>query len=233
MNYTEKLRQIEDSQYLISMVSVNDILRIGFELGLNKDSKVLDLCCGYGTVLKIWNEAFDISGVGVDIDFNFINVGEKRIRNNKIKLICEDILKYNDAVKYDVVICSETIGTIEETLDRGQKFLNKNGVLLFQRVFSEVENVPKELDEFDFGVYTLSKLNEVFNNLGYYITNLATGTDSEWDRYYTWCVRRDIEALRNNPNNISKKEWINTWNEMHFRYRRPYENQALFCLRRL
>lgn len=51
MNYTETLKKIEDENYLIGMNSVEDILRFGYSLGLNESSKVLDLCCGYGTLL--------------------------------------------------------------------------------------------------------------------------------------------------------------------------------------
>ena len=46
MNYTETLKKIEDENYLIGMISVDDILRFGYSLELNENSKVLDLCCG-------------------------------------------------------------------------------------------------------------------------------------------------------------------------------------------
>ena len=58
-NYSDILKITDDERYLISMVGVKQLLRLGMELGLNKDSRVLDLCCGYGTVLKIWCEALD------------------------------------------------------------------------------------------------------------------------------------------------------------------------------
>lgn len=146
------LKYIEDNQYLISMVPVEEILRLGYELGLNENSKVLDLCCGYGTVLKVWSEAFEISGVGVDICKDFIHTGKKRLKEsgiNRVKLIHKDVTKYKDDMKYDVVICSETIGSIENTFRLGEKFLKKGGILLYQRVFSYTEDVPKELFEFD------------------------------------------------------------------------------------
>lgn len=230
------LKYIEDNQYLISMVPVEEILRLGYELGLNESSKVLDLCCGYGTVLKVWNEAFEISGVGVDICKDFIHTGKKRLKEsgiNRIKLIHKDVTKYKDNVKYDIVICSETIDSIENTFQLGEKFLKKGGTLFYQKVFSTASAVPKELDKFDGGVYPLTKLNKIFNDLGYYITHFATGTENDWNRYYTWSVRRDIDKLRKDPNNQEQREWINYWNDMHFRYRMPFENQALFGLQKL
>ena len=231
------LKYIENNQYLISMVPVDEILRLGYELGLNEKSKVLDLCCGYGTVLKVWSKTFGISGVGVDICKDFIHIGKKRLKSSDVdsivKLIHKDVTKYKDDTKYDVVICSETIESIENTFQLGEKFLKKGGTLLYQKVFATVEDVPKELDEFDGGVYPLTKLNKIFNDLGYYITHFATGTENDWSRYYTWSVRRDIDKLRKKPNNQEQKEQIDYWNYMHFKYRMAYENQALFGLQKL
>lgn len=230
------LKYIEDNQYLISMVPVDEILRLGYELGINENSKILDLCCGYGTVLKVWSEIFGISGVGVDICKDFIHTGKKRLKSSNIhniKLIHKDVTKYKDDTQYDIVICSETIDSIEDTFKLGEKFLKKSGTLLYQRVYSTVQDVPKELDEFDGGVYPLTKLNEIFNEFGYFITNLATGTENDWNRYYTWSVRKDIDKLRKKPNNQELREQVDYWNDMHFKYRMPFENQALFGLQKL
>lgn len=230
------LKYIENNQYLISMVPVEEILRLGYEFCLNENSRVLDLCCGYGTVLKVWSEAFGISGTGIDICKDFIHIGKKRLKEcgiNHVKLIHKDVAKYKDDTKYDVVICSETIESIENTFQLGEKFLKKGGTLLYQKVYSTAQDVPKELDEFDGGVYPLTKLNKIFNDLGYYITHLATGTENDWNRYYTWSVRRDIDKLRKKPYNQKLKKQIDSWNYMHFKYRMPYENQALFGLQKL
>lgn len=235
-NYNECLKYIEENQHLISMVPISELLRLGYELGLNENSRVLDLCCGYGTVLKVWAEAFGISGIGVDQCREFLHIGKKRLRQSNITtidLIHKDVNKYKDNTKYDVVICSETIDSIENTFALGEKFLKKGGTLLFQRVYSLLEEVPAELDEFDGGVYPISKLNDIFNGLGYYITNLATGTENDWNRYYTSGVRRELEKLRKKPDNSAQMAWINEWNRMYFRYRMPYENQAMFCLQKL
>lgn len=230
------LKYIEDNQYLISMVPVEEILRLGYEIGLHENSKVLDLCCGYGTVLKIWSEAFGISGVGVDICKDFIHTGKKRLKESNIDtvtLIHKDVTKYTDDAEYDVVICSETIESIENTFQLGEKFLKKGGTMLYQKVFATASDVPKELDEFDGGVYPLTELNKIFNDLGYYITHFATGTENDWNRYFTWSVRRDVDKLRKKPNNQEQQERVDYWNYMHFKYRMPFENQALLGLKKL
>lgn len=234
--YNNEINRIEDNQYLISMVPVEEILRLGYELGLNENSKVLDLCCGYGTVLKVWSEVFGISGVGVDICKDFIHTGKKRLKASgidRVNLIHKDVTKYKDDTKYDIVICSETIESVENTFQLGEKFLKKGGTLLYQKVFATVEDVPKELDAFDGGVYPLTQLNKMFNDLGYFITHFATGTENDWNRYFAWSVRRDIDKLRKKQDNQKQRERVDYWNYMHFKYRMPFENQALFGLQKL
>lgn len=89
--------RLQDSEYLISMVSVESLLRFGYTAGLNEKSCVLVLCCGYGTVLKLWSETFGISGVGVDINQEFINKGKERLlaaNLSDIDLICGDVTAY-------------------------------------------------------------------------------------------------------------------------------------------
>lgn len=44
---------VKENNYLIGMTPYNSIIEAGHILGLNSSSNVLDLCCGYGEMLKI------------------------------------------------------------------------------------------------------------------------------------------------------------------------------------
>jgi cyclopropane fatty-acyl-phospholipid synthase-like methyltransferase len=236
MDYQSIVRKCEDNAYLISMVPVEELIRFGYSIGLNESSRVLDLCCGYGTVLKIWSEAFGITGVGVDLCDDFLSIGRERLKQagiDKIDLKLDDVTVYADTIKYDVVICSETKGTIAETLALGEKFLKDHGILAYQKLYSKVQIPPQELVDFDYEVLPLSELYKEFKKLGYYITNMASDSDSSWEHYIiTWSGKRDIEDLRKNPDNIGLENWIDKWYRMYFDYRRQYEGQALFGLER-
>lgn len=235
--YKNYIKLIKDNDYLISMVPVEELLRFGYEIGLNEKSKVLDLCCGYGTVLKIWSEAFEISGVGVDLDNTFLSIGRERLSESgidKIKLICNDVLTYEDNNKYDVVILSETFESIENTLLLGDRFLKPDGIIAYQKLYSKTQTPPKELIDFDEEVLPLSELNLRFNNLGYYITSMASDSTGKWEHYViNWSGNRDWRAFKNNPNNTELKNWIDYWYNIYFDYRRPYEGQALLGLKRI
>lgn len=235
MKTNDSLKKIKDSQHLISMIPVESIIRMGHEMSLDENSKVLDLCCGYGTLLKIWSDTFGIEGVGVDICHNFIQEGKailKDEKNDKIFLFEDNVLNYSDKEKYDVVICSETFDSIEKTLSMGQKFLKKNGHLLYCKTYSKVENPPKELLDFEGPLLTLSGLNQAFNNLGYYLTHLATDSNDDWERYITHEGRKNLKNIRENSNK-ENSDWAKKWYKMYFDYRRSYEGQGLFGLVKL
>ena len=235
-HYSHYVSMLEDNAHLISMVPVEELLRFGYELGLNENMKVLDLCCGYGTVLKVWSEAFGIEGVGIDLVEEFVSIGRERLKKSnidKVTLIQGDVTAYQDTCKYDVVICSETIESIANTLSLGEKFLKLGGVLCYQKLYSKVMNPPQELIDFDEEVLPLSELNRVFNQLGYGMTAMASDTTGMWEHYVVnWSGKRDLLRLKQEPDNEQLKNWVTTWYNMYFDYRRQYEGQALFGLQR-
>lgn len=233
MNYKQIIERCEANSHLISMISMEEIIRFGYSMGLSENSKVLDLCCGYGEMLKILNEAFGILGTGVDITKEFVEEGNIRLKTasiDKVQLILGDILTYETSERFDVVILSETFGTIAETLKIGQKYLKEGGMLVYCKVYSKVPNPPQELVDFDGEVLPLNELCNIFRDAGYYITHMASDTNGDWERYITWSARRDLAKFKKDPANEELKSWINKWYDMYFLYRRNYEGQALFGL---
>ena len=235
--WEEYLSILEDNAHLISMVSVEELMRFGYEIGLKSGDTVLDLCCGYGTLLKVWNRAFHICGTGVDMNEEFLAVGRDRLQKNEIRditLVCGDVTTYQDNKKYDVVICSEAISSIPETLLLGEKFLKAGGVLGYQKLYSKVDNPPQELVDFDEEVLTLFELNAIFNQQGFQMISMASDNTGMWERYVlNWSGKRDLLQLSQNENDENLRAWIQKWYNMYFKYRRQYEGQALFGLQRI
>ena len=235
--WEEYLSILEDNAHLISMVSVEELMRFGYEIGLKSGDTVLDLSCGYGKLLKGWNRAFHICGTGVDMNEEFLAVGRDRLQKNEIRditLVCGDVTTYQDNKKYDVVICSETISSIPETLLLGEKFLKAGGVLGYQKLYSKVDNPPQELVDFDEEVLTLFELNAIFNQQGFQMISMASDNTGMWERYVlNWSGKRDLLQLSQNENDENLRAWIQKWYNMYFKYRRQYEGQALFGLQRI
>jgi cyclopropane fatty-acyl-phospholipid synthase-like methyltransferase len=89
------IEKIDQGNHLISMTPVEKIIELGYILKFNDNTKVLDLCCGYGEMLKLLCLAYKINGKGIDISKEFIDTGTERIKKagiaEKIKLECNDI----------------------------------------------------------------------------------------------------------------------------------------------
>jgi ubiquinone/menaquinone biosynthesis C-methylase UbiE len=234
----DELSKLKDSAHLMSMVSLDEILRFGFSCGLNQQSKVLDLCCGYGTILKIWSEAFGISGVGVDYSEYCINNGKKRLEQaglDKIKLVCEYVMNYTDMDKYDIVICDEEIGTIRDTFNLSEKFLKTDGILVFQKIYSKAPDPPTEFIYYIINVPRLSELNSIFNEFGYLIAYMTDDNESDTERYVTWIIRkhRGSDNIHDNADSEEVKQQMVMWYRSHFEHYRQYEGQALFGLKKI
>ena len=56
------LKFYDENKYLISMTPADKIIEAGTVLGLDEKCSVLDLCCGYGEMLKLWAENFSVQG---------------------------------------------------------------------------------------------------------------------------------------------------------------------------
>jgi SAM-dependent methyltransferase len=234
MDYKAIINDIESSQHLISMTPIEKVVEIGYTAGMSSNSSVLDICCGYGEMLKIWNEAFDIKGTGVDISKEFINEGEKRLKEAEIKdisLICADVLNWVTDKKYDFAsLCGEEFGGIESTIHLLEKYIKPDGKLIIGTRYSRVDNPPAELIEFEGETLSLKNIYNIFYVNGYFITSMSTDTQNEWERYIMWSARRHLDAYKSNPDNPSRFKWCQKWYETYFGFRRDYEGYGTFVI---
>ena len=225
---------IKENNYLISMTPYNSIIEAGYVIGLNSNSNVLDLCCGYGEMLKIWNEQFGIRGVGVDVCEEFILTGTQRLADNSdIELVQGDVLQYHTDKKFDVVsMCGigDLFGGIEENIAILEKYVKPNGKLVIAECLLKNDNAPQALIDFEGNLYTLDEINNIFNRRGYYITYFSTGTNTEWEHYIAWDARRTIQKIQENPNDAASRVWLNKWYQIYFKYRRNYEGWGFFVI---
>jgi SAM-dependent methyltransferase len=217
------------------MVSADDIVRFGCSIGLDEDSNILDLCCGYGTMLKIWCEMFGVSGIGVDRDEMFIDKGRSRLPNDRIKLICGDVLQHVDAIKYRVVVCTELSTGLFNSFQEGiiflERFIEPGGIIVFGKLFSNIPNPPQELIDFDGPLPTLSEIYDEAKQCGYLITSMASGGNAAWERYVMG--ERKAERLTKYTTDPEWAAWTDKWHKIYYDYRRPYEGWALFGMEKL
>ena len=238
MDYAQMISACEESGQLISMAPIEGIVTLGHSLGMDERMHVLDLCCGRGEMLKIWSEAFGVSGTGVDRDAAFIETGRERLAgNDRIKLVCGDALKYKDKEKYDVVVCTELSTGLFDSFAEGiaylESFIKPNGVLVFGRLYAKFPNPPQELIDFDGPMPTLREIYDEARQCGYLITAMASSTDAAWERYITRDAKNTVAKMRKNPGDAEWMAWTDKWYRIYFDYRRPYEGWGLFSIESL
>lgn len=242
MDYNEIINACEESKHLISMVPIERVVEFGWQIGLNESISVLDFCCGYGEMLKVWSEAFNISGTGIDREASFVKEGKKRLSDNRIDLVSGDIFAHDKTKKYDVVVCTELSGgspghrlfeSFADGISFMEYFVKPSGKLVFGKLFSKFPNPPQELIDFDGELPTLDKIYDDVKRCGYYITAMVSDTTAQWERYIMWSANRDLERLRQNPNDKQIAVWLDKWYHIYFRYRRQYEGWGLFAIEKL
>jgi cyclopropane fatty-acyl-phospholipid synthase-like methyltransferase len=224
------------------MTPVENIIEMGLFLGLNENSKVIDLCCGYGTMLKILCQEYNINGKGIDLSEEFIDIGKKRIEkaniSEKITLECNDIKNCKDN-NFDVVICTETyiFGSVENAIHELKKFIKPTGKIIIGLLTSQEETIPQELIDFDgINLYREIDLYDMFLKNGYAITFIARSTHSQWDKYFTWDSQRTVTAIRQAKTTDEKEKsevWLKKWYTMYAKYRIKYEQWCLYSIEKI
>ena len=234
MNYRELARQYDDTNFIWNITSIEGIVKTGISLELRENASVLDLCCGYGTMLKIWAEAFGITGVGVDQYQPAVDAGRSRLKEagiDSVTLIQNDVLQYADANKYDVVCCTETMdGDMPKTLSMCERYLKPGGKIVHCHIYTKIPNPPKELTDFEGELPTLYELYSRYRSLGYYVVNIVGDTAGAWDSYISREGKQLVNKLREDQNDMRTAEWYEKWYRIYLEYRRPFEGQAMFVL---
>jgi cyclopropane fatty-acyl-phospholipid synthase-like methyltransferase len=214
----------------------------GFRLKFNENTKVLDLCCGYGEMLKLLCLAYKIKGKGIDISKEFIDTGNERIKKagiaEKIKLECNDIQKCIEN-GYDVVILTEPylFGDIKDTIKRLESFIKPEGKIIIGTLIVSEKELPEELIEFDGNnLHTELEIYETLLKNNYAISYIGRSTQGEWDKYFTWSSRRIVKDYQNAKTDEEKekeKQWLYKWYKMYAKYRIKYEKWCLFAIEKI
>ena len=242
MDYKSIIDNCKVSNQLISMTPSEKIVELGYYLNLDPRKTLIDFCCGYGEMLRIWSDAYGISGVGIELFNDFVRKGNERIKETsleeQIKVINTDAKNYKDDTQYDVVCLSgeDLCGSLKDNIIFMERFLKPGGKLLIGTPYFTEKDVPNELIEFEGHLNTLTEIYDIIRAQGYNLVYFSTGNHHEWERYISWSARRDLESMKqlNDPTEISKKqEWIDYWFKMYFEYRRIYESWGMFVIEKV
>jgi cyclopropane fatty-acyl-phospholipid synthase-like methyltransferase len=224
------------------MTPVEKIIEMGYVFGFNENTRILDLCCGYGEMLNILGQAYKINGKGIDIAKEFIDIGNDRLLkvglSNRIVLECNDIKNCKET-GYDMVILTEPylFGDLENAIKAGEKYIKLNGKIVIGTLITSEKEIPQELKDFDGeNLHTELEIYEIVLKNGYVISYIGRSTQSEWDKYFTWSSRRivkDYISAETDTEKKRQKDWLKKWYIMYAKYRIKYEQWCIFALEKI
>lgn len=242
MYYNNIIQRYDASTHIVGMSSVDRVIEMGCMLGLKEDIHMLDLCCGYGEILKVLAEAFGIRGKGLDLSEEFIRRGSRRIieagLSDRIQLEAGDARGYR-GTEYDVASifdANDVFGGFENALLFLEKHIKPRGKIILGEVFYTQKDVPQELIDFEGNLLMEADIYEIALRNRYAIIFIGRDTPAEWDRYIAWSARRIVEDYRKETTPQAKAkqlEWLRKWYDMYVHYRAKYQRYAIFVLEKL
>lgn len=141
------------------------------ELLNKKGIKILDVGTGAGgfinTLTMLTDEFEEI--IGIDTSSRAIEAANKNFKDERVKFIEMDALNMTfDDNSFDVVCLSNSLHHLEdisETISEMERVLKPNGILLFNEMFSDVED-PKQLTHVELHHFwaEVDRFNNVVHN---------------------------------------------------------------------
>lgn len=229
--------------WLLSPTSAEKIVEIGRLLDLSSDSSVIDLCCGYGEVLRLLSLNFGVSGVGVDVhEFlcqEAVKMNKEKGVDHLITIVSGDAAKYGvPDEKFDVAMClsaSFALGGFRGTIRRLKDYIKPMGSIVVAEPYYLDTDIPEELIEYEGELSTEYELLQMIYEENLELAYIFHSSDDEWDRYVSSGWHAFYQWARQHPDDAEAIQAVNGSHrsqEMYVRYRRKYERHVMFVLQR-
>lgn len=168
---------------------------LGGALDLPAGARVLDLACGSGELLCTWARDHGLTGLGVDLNPDFVASARSRADelgvSGAVRFVEADAAGYVADVPVDVAACVGATwigGGVPGTLALLRRSLVPGGIVLVgEPYWRTVPTTPESLAACGAGsaedFLTLPRLLASFGELGYDVVEMVCATQESWDRY--------------------------------------------------
>ncbi|WP_159805405.1 SAM-dependent methyltransferase [Cellulomonas citrea] len=191
-----RLFSIRESGHRIhNPLTEHQLADLGARLALPAGARILDLACGSGELLATWARDHQVTGLGVDLNPDFLAHARARAAElgvtDAVRFVEADAAGYVADEPVDLAACVGATwigGGVPGTLDLLRASLRPGGMLLVgEPYWRTVPTSPEVLA--GCGVQsvedylTLPGLLASFGALGYDVVEMVCATEESWDRY--------------------------------------------------
>jgi len=143
-------------QYILTRIERNNFNivfdKIKQRIKLNKNTKILDLCCGTGVFPRLYLKNLkNISYVGVDINKPFIEFARTKLNHKNFMFVVHNAVNFKSKDRFDIIIATSSYHHIQNKdkskfLKNIKNKLNKNGVLIvYDKLIADYKNISKQM----------------------------------------------------------------------------------------
>jgi SAM-dependent methyltransferase len=221
------------------------LAELGAALDLPAGARVLDLACGSGELLCTWARDHGLTGLGVDLNPDFVASARSRADelgvSGAVRFVEVDAAGYVAEVPVDVAACVGATwigGGVPGTLALLRRSLVPGGILLVgEPYWRTVPTTPESVAGCGAGsaedFLTLPRLLASFGELGYDVVEMVCATQESWDRYQApqWLsMRRWADAHPDHELHDEVRRLLRTEPEQYATYTREHVGWGVFAL---
>ncbi len=241
-----RIFSIRESRHRIhNPLTEHQVATFGAALDLPAGASFLDLGCGSGELLSTWARDHQITGLGVDLNPDFIAHARARADElgvgDAVRFVEADASGYVADEPVDVAACVGATwigGGVPGTLDLLSRSLKPGGTLLIGEPYWRiVPTTPEALAgcgvESAEDYLTLPDLLASFGAQGFDVVEMVCATEESWDRYQApqWLtMRRWADAHLGHELHDEVRRLLATEPQQYAAFMRAYFGWGVFAL---
>jgi ubiquinone/menaquinone biosynthesis C-methylase UbiE len=208
-----------------------------------QNKRVIDFGSGFGEALLLWQKAFGISGLGIDIRPAACQRAQDKIATeelaDQLEIICGDAAEYAFQSKpYDVATCIGATfiwqGGFQEAVNVMQQAIKPTGRLIIGEAFLRRSSIPAEIPLWMLSFKTEAELLKRAREAELDLVYVLHSSQADWDHYESENWRGMSDWLDENPTHPNRSAVLQHLRDSqtdYVTYGREFLGWALYVFR--